>query len=165
MILKQALEIAERTRLELAPHCLDGYCRIAGSVRREKPEPGDIEIVCIPKSYDATPLFASGIATVVNRWKKVKGNLPCKYTQRLLPGGIKLDLFMVTPENFGLQFAIRTGSADFSHYKLACRWVELGYHSEGGFLRKNGKKIILREEIELFKLLGMKFVEPKDREI
>lgn len=111
MILTDALEIANRVKNELAPHCY--RIEIAGSIRREKPEVKDIEVVCIPHIYD-TGLFESGIATVVNQWEKVKGELEwgkCKYTQRILPEGIKLDLFFATPNNWGLIFAIRTGSA------------------------------------------------------
>ncbi len=91
--------------------------------------------------------------------------MPCKYTQRILPEGIALDLFFATPEDWGLIFAIRTGSADYSHKVLATRWVQFGYKSEGGILKRNGKAYAVREEIELFKMLGLKWVEPKDRVI
>lgn len=162
MKLAQARAIAERCLCELKPHC--ERIEIAGSIRRNKEEPKDIEIVSIPKPYDVG-LFESGIATVVNRWEKVKGELPCKYTQRVLPEGIKLDLFFATPENWGLIFAIRTGSAGFSHKMLAARWSAMGYKSEGGMLMRGGESICVREENELFDLLGMKWIEPEDRNI
>lgn len=162
MKLAQARAIAERCLCELEPHC--ERIAIAGSIRRGKPEPKDIEIVAIPKPYD-TGLFESGIATVVNQWEKVKGELPCKYTQRVLPEGIKLDLFFATPENWGLIFAIRTGSAEFSHKRLASRWSAMGYKSEGGVLMRDGESICVREEKDLFDLLGMAWIEPKDRNL
>ncbi len=124
MKLHLALEIANRIKLELEPHC--DRIEISGSIRREKPWVKDIEIVAIPKPYE-TGLFSSGIAPVVEQWKKVKGELPCKYTQRILPEGIKLDLFFAQPDNWGLIYAIRTGSADYSHKVLATNWVRLGY--------------------------------------
>lgn len=161
MDLKTATAIAEKVKTELAPHCQ--RIEIAGSIRRKKPNVKDIEIVAIPKPYDVG-LFESGIATVVNRWKKVKGELPCKYTQRDLPEGIKLDLFFATPENWGAIFAIRTGSADFSHKVLATRWKKLGYTSSGGVLSRDGETIYIREERELFELLGLDWVEPENRE-
>ena len=85
--------IANSVLKELKPYC--ERIEIAGSIRRQKPDPNDIEIVAIPKPYDVG-LFESGIATVINKWQKVKGELPCKYTQRLLPEGVKLDLFFAT---------------------------------------------------------------------
>lgn len=129
MKLEEAQVIAERIKAELAPHC--ERIEIAGSIRRKKPEVGDIEIVAIPKPYDIG-LFESGITPVVNQWEKVKGELPCKYTQRILPEGIKLDLFFAEPDNWGLIYAIRTGNADNSPTMLASEWVSQGYKSQGG---------------------------------
>lgn len=162
MNLEQAQPIAEKYRDALIPHCLPGYCKIAGSTRREKPEVGDIEIVCVPLAYD-TGLFTSGIASVINPLVKIKGELPCKYTQRMLPEGILLDLFICTPETFWLNFCIRTGSADWVHQVLATRWTQLGYHSEGAILRRNGERHIVHSEQDLFAMLGMAWVEPRDR--
>lgn len=162
--LEQAEAIAFRLLLDLGPHC--DQIEVAGSVRRKRPTIGDIEIVCIPKPYDASPLFASGLATVVNQWPKVKGELPCRYTQRLLPEGIPLDLFMVDPNGFGLQLAIRTGSAAWSHQVLAKAWVRAGYHSEGGLLRRsNGTVVPARSERELFDRIGLPWVAPEEREV
>ena len=159
---KKAKEIADSVLQELKPHC--ERIEIAGSIRRKKANPNDIEIVAIPKPYDVD-LFESGIATVVNQWEKVKGELPCKYTQRMLPEGIKLDLFFATTDNWGLQLAIRTGSAEFSHKVLASGWVKNGYVSKNGILIKRGFEVHVREEQQLFDLIGIKWVEPIDRTI
>jgi len=160
MKLEQALEIAQKVKALLAPHC--ERIEIAGSIRRKKPEVKDIEIVAIPKPFD-TGLFESGIATVVNQWQKVKGELPCKYTQRILPEGIKLDLFFAERGNWGLIYAIRTGSADYSHKVLATEWVKRGYKSEGGYLVANGKQIAVLEEEDLFRRIGVPFKAPELR--
>ena len=155
-----ARQIADEIRHELLPYCV--RAEIAGSIRRQKPLVGDIEIVAIPKPY-GVGLFESGIASVVNRWVKVKGDLPCKYTQRILPEGIKLDLFFATPENWGTIFAIRTGSAEFSHEVLASTWASQGFRSKGGILKRKGIDYKVQEERDLFSLLGLAWVEPRDR--
>jgi DNA polymerase/3'-5' exonuclease PolX len=155
------LAIAENVKAQLSPHC--ERIEIAGSIRRKKPEPNDIEIVAIPKPYDVG-LFESGVATVLNQWQANKGELPCKYTQRILPEGVKLDFFTATPDNWGLIFAIRTGSADFSHNVLACGWVKAGYNSINGHLHNSIKHMIpVREEIDLFNKIGVKYIEPENR--
>ena len=156
----EALKIAEKTKAQLAPFCW--RIEIAGSIRRKKPEVKDIEIVAIPKLYDVG-IFSSGIATVVNKWPKVKGELHCKYTQRILPEGIKLDLFFAEVGNWGLIYAIRTGSADYSHKVLALGWVKNGFHSKDGMLNYNGKEIAVLEEEDLFKRAGVKYIEPEFR--
>ena len=162
MQVDQAKEIAERVKAQLAPHCW--RIEIAGSIRRRKADVGDIEIVAIPKPYDVG-LFSSGIATIVNEWPKVRGELPCKYTQRTLPDGIALDLFFATIENWGLIFAIRTGSADYSHRVLACGWVKNGYKSSDGMLSRAGEVVPVREEIDLFRLAGVPWVKPEARSL
>ena len=128
MKLAEADRLAGQIVAQLAPHCV--RIQVAGSVRRRRPEVGDIEVVAIPKPYDVG-LFRSGIATVVDQWPKVRGELPCKYTQRRMPEGIALDLFLVSHRNWGLQLAIRTGSAAYSHQVLARGWRMAGYESKG----------------------------------
>lgn len=176
MKLEHAKAIAEELVKRLAPHC--ERIQIAGSIRREKPEVKDIEIVAIPKPYEIG-LFESGIATVVNRWEKVKGELPCKYTQRVIyplhingdihvPDiSIKLDLFFATPKNWGLILAIRTGSAEYSHQVLAMGWARKGYESiEGNLFHKASRwERSIPEEKDLFDLIGIDWVEPKLRNL
>jgi len=162
MQLDQATTIAEQIKAQLAPHC--DRIEIAGSIRRRKPDVGDIEIVAIPKPY-GVGLFASGIAPIVDAWPKVRGELPCKYTQRTLPDGIALDLFFATRENWGLIFAIRTGCADYSHHVLACGWVRNGYKSAGGMLTRDGVAVAVPEERDLFRLAGVPWVEPEARSL
>lgn len=163
--LSDASKIAFEVLEKLKPYC--ERIEIAGSIRREKQEVKDIEIVAIPKPYQ-TGLFQDGLASVVNSWVKVKGEMEygkTKYTQRILPNGIKLDLFFANELNWGLIFAIRTGSAEFSHKVLATKWVKLGYKSNNGLLYKNEKQIEVREEIDLFNLIGLPYIKPQDRSI
>lgn len=160
MELSAAAIIAERVKAELAPHC--ERIEIAGSVRRQKPQVKDIEIVAIPKSYDVG-LFASGIATIVNRWPKVRGELPCKYTQRTLPDEIALDLFFATADNWGAILLIRTGDSDFSRIFCGSVLPRNGYKQEGGFVRREGFIVPVREEAEMFRLAGVEFIDPRNR--
>lgn len=162
MKLQQAQQIANQVKQMLAPHC--HRIEIAGSIRRQKPEVNDIEIVATPKPYQVG-LFEDGIASVINQWPKVKGELPCKYTQRIHPQGIKLDIFFATKENYGLILAIRTGSAEYSHKTLAATWSKLGYKSIDGILHNpSGKPIPIPEEINLFNLLNIPYLEPNKRQ-
>jgi len=160
--LKEANGIALEIKALLEPHC--ERIEIAGSIRRKKATVGDVEIVAIPKPCEVG-LFASGIATVVDEWKPVRGELPCKYTQRILPCGVKLDLFFATHDNWGLILAIRTGSADYSRFVLASGWVKRGYHSKGGMLHSGSLPIQITTEQELFERCGVRWTEPEYREV
>lgn len=171
MLYSTAKRIADSIVELLSPHCI--RIEIAGSIRREQEIIGDIEICLIPKPYE-TGLFTSGLASVVNLWQKVKGELEygkTKYTQRILPEeivGVKgktvtLDLFIAEEANWGSILAIRTGSAEYSHHVLAKGWTAKGYRSEGGFLKQGSKTYEIREEIDLFNRIGIRYCEPKNR--
>jgi DNA polymerase/3'-5' exonuclease PolX len=165
--LDYATEIAEKTRDLLEPYCL--RIEIAGSIRRKKPEVKDVEIVLIPMVQDLPQLKKQ-----IDQWEKKKGTFPCLYTQRRLPESIDLDLFVATPDNWGLQLAIRTGPANYSHHVLAMGWSKKGYHSKGGILYPTSKvygqdrldyskPLYLREEIDVFSFIGLPWKEPQDR--
>jgi len=154
--LLEAENEAQEAKKLLEPHCI--RIQIAGSIRRKKKLIKDIEIVAIPKPYNIG-LFQSGIATVLDKWKVKKGHLPCKYTQRILPSGIKLDLFFADKINWGYILAIRTGSSTFSN-NLAKRWLKMGYKGQDGYLTRNGIVVNTPEEKDIFDLCNIPFVEP-----
>jgi|SRR3990167_7667591 len=158
MKLSEAKVIADKYVEMLKPFCK--RIEIAGSIRREKPEVGDIEIVCIRNTK-----YLRSFCNAVDTLRKVKGTPLGNYTQRILPEGIKLDLFMCYEVNWGLIYAIRTGSADYSHNVLATGWVKAGYNSDDGMLFKDHRHIPVYEEEDLFKLIGLKFVHPTKRNL
>jgi len=145
-----ALKIAERLMSLLQPLCM--RIDVAGSLRREKPEVGDIEIVCEPKKI-STPngaqLLFEEYGTLANLvvtedWKNtvrllgkiIKGKPDGRMMQIELPESIMLDLFMPRPEDYYRQLAIRTGSATFSHQVIAAGWKRIGWCGTGDGLRK-----------------------------
>ncbi|MCH8962793.1 MAG: hypothetical protein IH820_16145 [Bacteroidetes bacterium] len=171
MPLAYAQRVAGRVVDLLAPYC--ERIEIAGSIRRERPHVSDVEIVCIPQTVEVPDgMFHTkrvchpGFINQVNQWQKVKGVPTGKYTQRILPEGVQLDLFIASEDNWGLILAIRTGSARFSHQVLARSWVACGFHSKDGRLvrERTGFKPPIREEKDLFELIGLAWVEPRDRQ-
>lgn len=121
MELSKAKSIAESIVSQLQPYC--ELIHVAGSVRREKPDPHDIEICCIPKKKEVSDLFGKPLAgLVVNHFYSVvynlgtviKGNPEGRFMQIQLPE-IMLDLFMPEPTDFIRQYVVRTGSSEYSH--------------------------------------------------
>ena len=167
-------KIADDIKAKLDPFC--EKIEIAGSIRRKKAEPRDIEIVCIPKKqivpdglFDNKEVNNFKFALMVYDLGKVIKGDPSdgKYMQVELPEheGLKLDLFTATKDNWGLIFAIRTGPASYSHRTLAIGWVSAGYNSKAGMLRNNrGNSIPVRTEIDLFRLIGLEYMRPEQRE-
>jgi DNA polymerase/3'-5' exonuclease PolX len=127
----QALRLAIGLRLALEPGCT--RIEIAGSVRRLKPEPHDLEIVAIPKieEREARDLFGGQVgvhrvnvfeivlAELLARgeWEfdpLLKRNGPKYKRLRHVASGMCCDVFLATPAGWGGALAIRTGPADFS---------------------------------------------------
>jgi DNA polymerase/3'-5' exonuclease PolX len=162
---QQAYDIAFKVLKELEPHCYKVH--IAGSIRRMKSEVNDIKIVCIPKDYNPSGLFATGIAKVCQQWPKIKGEFDSKKTlkntQRSLPEGIVLDLFIANHNNWGYILAIRTGPWQYSKDVLAAGWVRRGYKGIDGYLTMRGNRIDVPEEKDLFKRIGIPYVMPENR--
>lgn len=194
MELRNALPIAENIVKLLAPDC--NLIDIAGSCRREKPEVKDIEIVCLPKKTVLKDMFGwdEGIITdlkfqnkVENIGKIMKGKIDGKYIQIELPQGINLDLFMPLEHDYYRQFAIRTGSADYSFKVIAAGWRRMGWCGTNVGLRKifdceevklsNEKSKwecqnknaelppIWKSEEEFFQWIKVKWIEPTQRSI
>lgn len=170
MRLDEALVIAKGVRDQLAPFCK--RIEIAGSIRRCKEIVGDIEVVAIPKIIAQGSLFkdvptiyepVKGFADVINQWQRIKGYATENHTQRLLPGGIMLQLFTANEKNWGLRLAMQTGSAKFSHSTLVHNWVIQGYYTKNGLLYKDDNEFIFPEEEDLFKLLNIPWIDPRKR--
>ena len=171
MKIEDALKVAERVLGILRPLSL--RVEIAGSVRRRRPEVGDLEVVCIPGEVGCPDLFDAAATCRSQDWIRavyglgsvVKGDpISGKYIQVTLPEGINLDLFLARCVNWGLILAIRTGSARFSHAVLARGWCAAGYRSIDGMLWAGGRPVPVREEAELFEKIHVPWVEPGRRE-
>ena len=149
---------------------------IAGSIRRKKPTIGDVEIVCIPKLVTMTNLLGETITKrepddiaarlIVSGFRLLKNGDHFKQAQ-LADGGVKFDIFITTPECWGVIFTIRTGSADFSHRLVTTR-------QQGGLLPSNLRvkdgriwhgetALSTPEESDVFAVLGMAWIDPEQR--
>jgi len=164
---------------QLRPVC--EQAEIAGSVRRQKPDPKDIELVCIPITVPVMNLFADGEVGRydLNRWvRDLVGweldrvqprNGPRWKRLRNLKGALCCDLFITRPEAWGVMFTLRTGPADFSK-ELMIRCQARGLKVTDGLLyrtHRDGKTDLLATPTELsfFEALGLPWLEPAQRSL
>lgn len=185
--LEEARKIAEYYRDELAPYC--ERIEIAGSIRRNKAEVGDIEMVAIPKfkPISETNLFGetgqyNALETVIqeahrNGMGLIKNG--SRYKQLVLPKNIVgkgsiteviyMDLFIVLPPSqWGVQLLIRTGPSEFSKKAVSQRRIG-GYLPSNcvvkdGQVLRNGELIPMSEEEDFLQLLGMPGLKPEERQ-
>jgi DNA polymerase/3'-5' exonuclease PolX len=164
----KALKLAQAFIRDIRDKC--ERIEIAGSLRRHKPEVGDIEIVCIPKIVQGRDLFG-GPGAPQNLLEEYIGtyhllkNGP-KFKQIAL-ASINIDLFITTPAQWGVIYTIRTGCAEFSHWLVTQR-------RNGGALpsnmRVNDGRIWIGDllletpaERDVFDAVGLHWIEPEDR--
>ncbi len=158
---QEAKAIAEELISVMKPYCKK--LEIAGSVRRKKANVKDIEICLV--ALNNNKLFNTlGLYLLKNNkdFKYLKNGDKYKQFEHK---GVNIDMFIGNENNWGLLFAIRTGSAVFST-KILSQWkrVSNGGYSKDGYLHNGNNEVIFTpEEIDVFKLCKMDWVEPEFR--
>lgn len=165
------LELAEATAIAhafIAAHCRKGRIEIVGSIRRQKPTVGDIELllhrdtqlVDVDADHGAGGLFPS-----VGTYQWVK-NGP-KYGQLLHKArGYKIDLFRADDNNWGSQMVIRTGPWEFSQRYVAAlraRGYPHGDVAQGYINDSKGNLVPCPDEATAFRLAGFIDIHPTQR--
>lgn len=168
-----ALALAEHLAAQLRPGC--ERILIAGSIRRQKREIGDIEIVAQPLLTPMLDLFCEPVAGLGQSGLDAQlaqlgtggyiKNGP-RYKQFIF-GGASVDLFIATHDTWGCIATIRTGSADFTHWLVTNRRQGGGCPSHlkfhDGRLMDGTTALDTSEERLLFECLEQPWIEPVDR--
>lgn len=182
-----ALAHAEAIVDALVPYC--DRIEIAGSIRRGRRDPKDIEIVAQPKRMAHANLLGEPEVTFGDLNEGIRAYCarerhpltlrrvnPCASQpdgyhldgprfKALQVGAdsIPVDLFIVLPPaQWGSIFFIRTGPHDWNVRAIA-RATKLGLRHIGGHLERDGKPLDTPEEIDVFRALRSPWVEPEDR--
>lgn len=185
--LARAERLAAEARTLLAPACR--RIEVAGSIRRRRPDVGDIELVAVPVVESGQlDLFgaATGTRDVLHELCErllaagVFAHRPDKHGhpafgpkfKRLVFRGaadtLPLDLFVVTPPaQWGALFTIRTGPGAYSHRLVTPRLqgggMPAGMRLEGGALWDGGRLVETPEEADFFAALGLACPPPEQR--
>jgi len=145
---------------------------VVGSYRRKAKTSGDIDVLCTTKNKD-TKLFNDIIEkleedkyiteTLAKGEKKFMGisKLPRYRTHR------RLDIIYTDYSNYAFTLLYFTGSDEFN-VEMRNYALSLGYSLSEYGLKKNGKFVDnkgkpFETEQDIFKFLGMKYVNPEDR--
>lgn len=169
---------------ELFDGCADLWC-IAGSVRRRKPEVGDIEHVVIPKmgERDGGGMFGEKVAVNL-LWERldmlVESGALSKHVYETVVGrqtrwgdkyrgvdfrGFTNEIFTADAKNYGSILLIRTGPAEFSQ-AFVDRFLRGGlYRQDKGYLKhvRSGNVVPIPDEESYFRMAGLPFVAPEKR--
>lgn len=161
------LPVANRIVDALRPHC--ARIELAGSIRRERPTVGDIEIVAVP--IRPVNLFgdpAAGPTSLdVFLDSKVVFTRGGERFRQFAYGNYTVDLFLTDADTWGSIYTIRTGSWEFS------RWLVTSQSARGaappniqfrdGRLYESGRLLSTPEEPDIFAALGLAYIHPMER--
>lgn len=145
-------------RLKAVP----GVVRVspAGSVRRRAETVGDVDLLAsAPEAGPALEALANapGVAVLIG-----KGESKCSV--RMVEGDLQVDLRVLPDEDFATALHHFTGSKAH-HVRLRGIGQDQGFKiSEWGVHRADGTKVPIRDEADIYKLLGMQYVPPELRE-
>ncbi len=179
-----AQEVAEDLKALLEPACEPKYCVIAGSIRRQQPTVGDIELLCVPKFETHINLFGDVVrdrdcldsyiksSGLFDMRKNVNGSYTYGEKNKLLihkPTGIAVDIFTTDTLNWGMSLLVRTGSASFcklvmsEFLRLHMRGHAYPKGGQGGITLANGTEIDCPDEETVFRYLRWNWIEPEKR--
>lgn len=133
---------------------------IAGSLRRGKPEVGDVDLVVMAK--DRVTGYAEVNAVLGSKFGWQIGD-PTKAKHSGLWGGVQIDVAIATKGDWGAKLMFLTGSWQWNvKQRVLAKRKGLKLNEKG--LWDEESRVAGATEAELYAALGMKFVEPRDRE-
>lgn len=154
MRLAEAERIAKEIIAKLSPYC--AQIQIAGSIRRRKPFPRDIDLVIVPS--DRWNLDGELI-------KMGKYKMSGMKITRVEMDSIPLDIYFATEETWATLLLIRTGSAQ-NNIRLASLAKKRGWHlsaSGAGLFNEKGERVAGDSEESIYETLGLPYQEPWER--
>jgi len=130
----------------------------AGSIRRMKETIGDVDILATSKN--PKKLIEYFISKVP--YNKLWGKGPTKVSVHTLHG-FDIDVRVLPEEVFGAGLQYFTGSKEHN-VKLRTLAIQKGYKLSEYGLVKGKKRVACKTEEEVYKVLGMEYIEPEMRE-
>jgi DNA polymerase (family X) len=145
------IKLADKTVRDIKPYCK--RIKIAGSIRRKKEDPVDIDIVLIPKDKDR-------IKQLLLKEGKVVENGEKQFSVKIK--GVKVELYFVSEEDWGAALISYTGASGYSiGLRIKAKKKGLKLNQYGLF--KGNKKIAGKTEQEIYEALGKHFKLPENR--
>lgn len=143
--------LADKVFAQLIP--LSKKISFAGSIRRKKPDPVDIDIVLIPKDKDK-------IKEILSKQGKVLYSGDKKFGVKI--EGVKVEIYFATKDDWGAMLLYSTGPFELSiGLRVLARKKGMLLNQYGLF--KNGELIASKTEKEIYLAFGKKYKKPEER--
>ncbi|MBO8130196.1 MAG: DNA polymerase/3'-5' exonuclease PolX [Candidatus Marinimicrobia bacterium] len=131
---------------------------VAGSIRRKLEIVRNIDVVISSVPFDLEKIF-NFMKEKIDRGAKIEKNR----IEFSSPGGLSVDLYIVTDEEFPVALFYYTGSQ--AHYNnIKGRLIEKGFDFDGFLLKKGKSKVTIENEEDIYRIAGLPFIPPELRE-
>ena len=168
LLLSEAFLLARQIEAKLNKFPSVEKVMIAGSLRRRKEPMGDIDILVVSKNPEPVMDFFTSLPEVIHVYAKGGTKSMVK-----LKNGLDADLRVVLPESYGSALNYFIGSKDHNiglreiAIKKGWKLNEYGLFSAKGGSASGGdwRQIAGKTEEELYKKLGLDYIEPELREM
>ena len=147
------VKVANQIVKKLSPYC--DKVEIAGSIRRKKPEPYDIDIVLIASDLDAVHRVIRSFDDKV-RWGE-------KLISILTKEGIKVDFSFSAPDEWGAMLMTYTGPWQYNMWYRTKAKKKGWLLNQYGLFDACGKKIAGKTEESIYHALDKEWKEPESR--
>jgi len=169
--LQKAKAIAEELKSRLEMGC--EKVEIAGSIRRQKPDVGDIELLVIPKLSGGVDRLNEEIVDLMvqeilgYRLNKLGSRMYGQKNKLMvhIPSGIGVDIFSTDAQCWAVSLVVRTGGK-ITNQRIASAALRKGWHFRAygdGFDTPDGH-ITCSSEREVFEAVNLPYLEPWERE-
>jgi len=168
---------------------------IAGSLRRDKPDLGDVELVMMPLFKETHNLFGEPVGKINLLDQRCDEMLSMGLVQKrlnknghaiawggdgrykaMLVNGIPVDLFIVLPDRqWGPTMLIRSGPGSANQVLVTTDGIKNAEGNTGilpkrmiwedGALWQDGKRVNTPEEKDVFKAVGLPYIPPYQRDV
>jgi len=156
----KAIEIAApvAAALKSRPGTVDVI--LAGSIRRNRPEVGDVDITVILSSNGSPPTLWAALDDIPH--ESVRGG-DCE--RAIVVSGLKMEIRIFSPDQRGAALLFSTGSGEFNRgMRTIAKEKNRLLNRYGLWTRDRSKLIASRSEEEIFAALGIPYMPPPIRD-
>ena len=157
MKLDEATKIAKGVSNWLLEYC--HKLEIAGSIRRQKEDVRDIDLIALPKHNKVEPLVKQFITLADH--VSMRGNKKCCIVYK----GISIDLNICPYIGFWGAFRLHHTGSKAHNIKLRSKALSMGYNLNQYCLKCGDNMIAGKTEEEVFEALELEYKKPEERSL
>jgi len=151
------IQVSKQLLLDLKPYCKK--IEIAGSIRRGKSNPKDVDLLLIPKNKQALEKIKH-YGEIQKNHMRLKGDKIISFGKH----GVQVDIYVAESDSFGAMEMFLTGPGGYNiAYRRIAKRQGMLLNQYGLFDRKTNRRLAGKTEQSIYKALGRTYKPPELR--